>query len=90
MKFKSEKDYPQPFYSGNMENMRLFVVLDNLEKLLMVLGEVQHICLDYQPDKKEQREIEKILISIEAGMFKLQDILNKKGKRIFREKFFAL
>jgi hypothetical protein len=83
MKFKAEKDYPQPFYSGNMENMRLFVVLDNLVKLLMVLGEVQHICLDYQPDKKEQREIEKILISIEAGMFKLQDILNKKGKRIF-------
>jgi hypothetical protein len=38
MKFKAEKDYPQPFYSGNMENMRLFVVLDNLEKLLMVLG----------------------------------------------------
>ena len=81
MKFKAEKDYSQQFHFGSSEKMRFFVVLDNLEKLLRILTEVKHICLDYQPDKKEQREIEKILESIEAGMFKLQDILNKNKEK---------
>ena len=61
--------------------MELFERLNSLEDLPRILDEIWHRCLNKQPDKKEEREIEEALESIETGMVRLEKILNKGRKK---------
>jgi hypothetical protein len=58
--------------------MELCERLNGLEGLPRILNEIWHRCLDNQPDQNEEREIEEALKSIEIGMIRLQNILNKR------------
>ena len=58
--------------------MELFERLHSLEGLPRILDEIWHRCLNKQPEKNEEREIEEALESIETGMVRLQKILNQR------------
>ena len=60
--------------------MDLFERLNSLVGLPKILDEIWHRCLNKQPEKNEEREIEEALKSIQTGMVRLQKILEMKEK----------